>query len=703
MDKHHILWTEPVFWSRIGFAEDPTKYDEHGNILFKDEEWADYIAEHRAFFKAGVRIHTSILHNGWVGVDRYDYRGVDRTLQAICSISPEILYMPRIKLNAPAEWCLQNPEEIYLSQQSPREVEEIKKVFQAQLPHFSTGGLAWDYDDRGCAVGLQSFCSEKWLQDAAHALEKLLEHIESGPYAKQIVGYHIGFGMCAENAVWGGWVAPRRFGDFGICAAKKFEAYCKAKYGTTEEAAQRFGIQYIGDPVCLIPSIEKRCHTPASLQDYFRNDDEQSIMYARFLSSITADAICYFAKSVKLITNKPVGAFYSYLFSSYPAQIGHLAIQKLIDCQDVDFLSSPKMYYRSNPGQPGGAQGMSCSVQRKKLWMDELDNGTHIGRHIHRDEFYPACLEETRTVLWREVCKNLSWNNQNFWWMDLGGRWYNDERVMELFPPLMDFIRKMRYIPRKSITEILFVVDEESLYYQNEDSHMMGGHHTGIVNEMAAELLLCGAPVEQYRLCDLMELDLKKYRMIVFANAFCVDEKMRAHLKNHLSPETLCIWHYAAGIRRPEYALENVQDLTGMAIAPYSADFSVNNGYDVEVKLPPIQILPGEKVEVLKQYTDGAIQTARKGNHLLCASMDFRAKNFADLAEKAGCRMYAPAPCAVYGDNRFLGFFPAEDQEGRLDLGENGVHEELISKSRYTQDFISMHLKAKDGMVFVRV
>ncbi len=703
MDELRILLEEPMFWSRLGMAEDPTRYGEDGRILFKEDDWSGYAAEHAAFLQVGVRVHTTVLHSGWVGVERYDYSGVDRTLEAICGISPELLYMPRIKLNAPIEWCLRYPQELYLAQAASRDAAGIRRALETQLPFFSTGGLAWDYDDQGRAVGLQSICSEKWREDASRALERLLAHLAQSPYAGRIIGYQIGFGMCAENAWWGGWVAPRRFGDFGLAAAERFEAYCVKRFGTAEKAAAAFGVSYTGDPVCLVPAVERRRRAPRDLSEYFRADNPQAELYARFLSEETAESICRFARVIKEKTRKPVGAFYGYLFSSYPAQIGHLAVQRLLDCEAVDFLSSPKGYYRSGPGQPGGAQSVSCSARRKKLWLDELDNGTHIAARVHKAEYYPNTLEETKTVLWREAAKNLAWGNQNFWWMDLGGNWFLDEKTMALFPDLLRFIRRARAMKRESHCEILFILDEESLYYQNEDPNMMGGHHTALADEMAAELLLCGAPVEQYRLRDLMEMDLSKYRMLVFANAFCVDRAMRECLRQRLAPGALCVWHYAAGVRNPAFAWDNVRDLTGMAVAPYAADYAVNNGYGVEVKLPPLQILPGEGVEALRRYPDGHIRVARKGNHLLSVSMDFRAADFAALARDAGCRMYAPPSCAVYADSRFTGFFPAFDQEANLWLGEAAPREELLHGGQYAASILRTTLKAKDALLFLRM
>lgn len=55
----------------------------------------------------------------------------------------------------------------------------------------------------GHKICLQSFSSQKWLQDAGVTLKKIIERLENGPYSKQIIGYQIAFGRLGENNLWG--------------------------------------------------------------------------------------------------------------------------------------------------------------------------------------------------------------------------------------------------------------------------------------------------------------------------------------------------------------------------------------------------------------------------------------------------------------------------------------------------------------------
>ena len=78
--------------------------------------------------------------------------------------------------------------------------------------------MAGDYVDPrpnvGGMIARQSFSSQKWLHDAGIALEKFIDHLETGKYGDRIMGYHIAYGTSGECVLWGRISA--RYGDYGI-------------------------------------------------------------------------------------------------------------------------------------------------------------------------------------------------------------------------------------------------------------------------------------------------------------------------------------------------------------------------------------------------------------------------------------------------------------------------------------------------------
>ena len=67
----NILEHQSIFWSRLGFELDPPQFDENGKLIEFGGDYRLYASYHKDMHEAGIRLHTSILHSGWVGPDRY--------------------------------------------------------------------------------------------------------------------------------------------------------------------------------------------------------------------------------------------------------------------------------------------------------------------------------------------------------------------------------------------------------------------------------------------------------------------------------------------------------------------------------------------------------------------------------------------------------------------------------------------------------
>lgn len=81
-------------------------------------------------------------------------------------------------------------------------------------------------------------------------------------------------------------------------------------------------------------------------------------------------------------------------------------------------------------------------------------------------------------------------------------------------------------------------------------------------------------------------------------------------------------------------------------------------------------------IMAIERYENGKIKTAVKGNVIFSAAYTINAKMFHDIAEKAGCKIYAPAHCTVYADNRFIGIFPLESE---INMNFDSARTEYIS------------------------
>ncbi len=315
-------------------------------------------------------------------------------------------------------------------------------------------------------------------------------------------------------------------------------------------------------------------------------------------------------------------------------------------------------------GDPGGEQGPAMSVSRQKVWLDEIDNFTHLDR---RASGLVCDFAETRSILWREATKNLS-RDQGFWWMDLGEGSFDAPDVMQEIRAITDFAATLNEKPWRSESEILLVQDNVSLC----KTPLSYGLNAGLLRELPAEMQLIGAPVDTLRTSDLLDCDLSRYRLVVFGHTFYFEKGQWESIRARLRPDATLVFHHAPGALSPDFSLDHVQEITGMRVRelPWQwevdGDYGYSFGYQsgrvknyeyMQQDFPALEILPQEGVQVMATYPTEQIMTARCKKTVLCAYPSLRTPDLRALAEEAGCHMYAPVGCVVQGDNRFVSVF----------------------------------------------
>ncbi len=681
--KHH-----PVFWSRLGFPYDPPLKNDRGEPLVFTENFDKQLSFHRDFIAAGVKIHTSILHLGWMGIDEYDYSLTDRVIESIFEQDDDIYYIPRIKLNVPIDWCKANPEEVFVYHGGPESAAEIAALVgtekQDYLGYEAPNGYyrAGDYVDPrpnvGGVIARQSFSSKKWLHDAGEALSRLIDHLESSRYAERILGYHIAYGTSGETVLWGR--INKRYGDYGIANKKTFYEYGIRQYGSQEALAQVWCQPQINEENVCIPSPDMRTGTADSLEAFLRGRDcdRMIVDYDLFCSEVNATALEYFGEIVKRKTNKLVGAFYGYsLYVDNAAYTGHLALDRLLHSPYIDFFAAPKAYTRTAAGEPGGEICPAQSINLSKLFVEEMDNRTYLATECDEDKqqgFVPDGISDTLTVLWREFSKNIA-HDSGFWWMDLGGGWFASEPIMQSVKKMVTLNEQLRARPHQSRADMLIVFDERSMLSVRESTDL----HAGFLREFINETNVSGVIADVYRACDLPRLELSQYKFVVFAYNFYMDKATRDIVASLPSTITVAFSYVAGAWDESGFSLENAERATGHR-------FTIDNTGDYDFPAIRAERLPNARKNTLvftEPYVTGA--------------------NIRAIAKSAGCHVYTDtANVTVYGDNRFIGAFN-KHAGGMLTLPSRGTYRDVITGTIFTDtDTIPLPLRGNGAMVLVR-
>ena len=653
-DRMKLLKDTPVFWSRLGIGYDPPMRDEDGRWLLFSRDFEKYRYFHKSFYDIGVKVHSSVLPSGWKGIDEYDYTDVDEILDSIMDIGEDFLFLPRVKLTVPVDWCKRNPKDVFVYFDGPRDekgildaVDTLKQdILGYDCLAYSANGAKISYDrpNVGGIIGMQSFSSQKWLDDAGTALRKLIRHIESKPYASRIIGFHIAYGNCGETAMSGSWnKPPRQHGDYGINASENFKNYCADQFNEG----------------CDVPNAEIMYGEKKSVEEFFRIAHPECERYSRFLSDSNIKACEHFCRIVKEANpNYVTGIFYGYILGQPNcSNAGHLAIDKALESKYIDFLASPKGYYKCGPFGPGLEQAPCNSISRNKLYIDEIDNLTHL--HFRQTDPEKAKnLEETKTVLLREFSKNLAFD-QGYWWMDLGEGCFDSPEIMDFIAHLNGISAEIKKKDTKNITEVLIVIDEESMHYSTPSF----AYHERFIKEFASNIKMCGAPVTLIRKKDLYDMALNRFKIVFFLNCFKIDDEFETLIHNSFSEGTTFVWNYAAGMVKDCCKFENTYSLTSFSVADYEGD-GVAEGDGID--FPLIYISDETDVRVIKRYSDKKAMIGEKtdvyGNrNILCTLPLLTIDEISEIIKASGAYTPAVKNCTVYGNNKFIAFFANGD------------------------------------------
>ncbi len=668
-ERIEFLRRNPIFWTRLGYELEKGGPEAH----------LRHAERHKELFDKGILVHSSIIPVGWVGPDQYDYTDTDHYLNLLFTHCPDALFLPRVKLNVPEGWCEAHPEDVFVYAGGPRTLDEIKAMIGTEV-HGSHPTKPTDL------LALQSFSSEQWKKDAAEAFRRFIHHVEESPWADRIIGYHVAYGTSGETSQWGSWDSnPRHKGDYGINATKAFLKYAAERgkhYDDLPAIDERFHIKE--------GEISHRFHvgTPTLEQLFFHTEqDERCIVYSEFTRDSNMDALETFCKVVKdIVPQKVVGVFHGYIIEpEVCANMQHTGFDRLLNSPYIDFVAGPKGYNRVSPTDPGLGQAVPNSVNRKKLWVDEIDNRTHLCTWRGPKDFPAANFDQTRAVYWREFTKNVVFN-QGYWWMDLGGGWLDSEEIQNEVKLLNETSQALyrESEGQHRVAEVLMVINENTMHHlrPNFELHRAVIHHTGSV------LKECGVPVDFYRTADLPELDLSPYKMIVFLNAFYEDAAKLQDILSKTSPDCHIVWNYAAGIldkTNGSFGFENIRKLTGFSLGEYP--YGGIKEYEKSC-YPVLYVKPEDGIAPLAHYSDGNIKAAaRKAEgrtHILNAQpISLTVERAREWLTAAGVHLYAPGYCVVNTDNRFLYALSEKSQTVKINFKQPTTCRNLFTGEVY--------------------
>lgn len=226
----------------------------------------------------------------WTGEDSYDWSVVDKTYQEIVNANPHVRILAGYYI-APPSWFIQ------------RYPDELEKYY---------------YNDAQEQAGLRQWpnsaplASSKWADLSCRALAAFVAHVESQPYAANIIGYALPSGDAGE------WYWPGSFTGgmpgYSTATTQSFREWLRGEYGgdvsALQKAWQRSDVEFENAPV---PSPAER---KASERWVFRDPVKARnvLDFRRFLDDTTYALVKRTTTTAKDASNwkKIVQIYYGY-------------------------------------------------------------------------------------------------------------------------------------------------------------------------------------------------------------------------------------------------------------------------------------------------------------------------------------------------------------------------------------------------------
>jgi hypothetical protein len=542
------------------------------------------------------------------------------------------------------------------------------------------------FDDGTTASPYISIASETFARSFREETTRIVRHFETGPYAKRIVGYHLG-GPEFE-------MFPPHYTEKGpdLCPASQrlFRIWLRQKYSTDQALAAAWGDAHVTLATAAIPRPEKGRFPMKGTGDgslirvFYNTPAEQAwVDYSDYYSDLVAERVTDWARTVKTASAGHRLSMFcqGYLFDIGGSYSGHYALAKVLACPEIDILMSPLSYFQRLVGQPAGIMSPVDSViAHGKLWLNEDDMRTCFIdlNHVPREWFgaqpfdtFTKDLHETENMLERNLGMTMV-HRAGIWWCDLvGGGAFNHPALWRMLRARKQIYQRSYDHPKPYRPEVAVIADERSRLVIRSDWDMSSWS----LGQLRIQCDTSGASVGYYLLSDFISGLVPPCKVYLFPNAFQLSDAQITAIRARLEREgATAIWNYAAGYLGPAGpAAARIRQLTGInvAVSPGPAISqglgllqgerlgAINPETHQPMNFSPRFVVRDEAAEPLGRYRhDGAVSAAQKRvgkfRSIYIGDIGPSATALGRLFKSAGAHVWTDDGSVVVSDGDFL-------------------------------------------------
>lgn len=451
----------------------------------------------------------------WPEPGRYDYSSIEMDFRKLLEADPQAMAIIRIHLDPPGWWDRKHPTQCSLQPDG--------------------GSLR------------QSFSSDLWREDAGAALGRLVSWLLDSEFRDHLAGIHLAAGFTEE------WFYhfKERFYDQSPARKKAFQQWLQLTY---RDSPAHLKSAWNSDEVTFATAVPSDISGSFRAERWRNEATERPVLDTfRFHASTMAENIAYFCRIVKSTSNNRLltGAFYGYHYYVTDPRRGHGALEQLLDCPDLDYLSSPNVYTRV-PGEDWPPMTAVQSVMKKgKLWLAENDTRTSLTTLLKKTKpeicppgqyegsvwLGPPDIETSTALLQANAARMLCYGYGG-WWFDMWGGWFSHPAFLNIIKSTLDLHRTSRNADRVPLeTQVCVVTDEEMHFFD-------AGYGTlaGEILANRSALGKTGAPYDLFLRSDLADIKSASYKVIWLLGILDLTPDEKALILERTRQGTTMLW-----------------------------------------------------------------------------------------------------------------------------------------------------------------
>ena len=435
----------------------------------------------------------------------FDLTGaVERVRHYLCA-APNSLFLLGISVNPYPEFADDNPSERWIGPDGQ--------------PVRGRGCIvAWDQKAAAKdpkAWTLTSQFSPLWREQAKVHISALVAELKRTGLAKRIVGVHL---------------SGSHDGQFGM-PLYDYSPHAKAAY-------RRF-LAARGKPPADPPDFA-RYGTAESGVDFFRDPKDRDLVdFQEFIHHASVGIQEDLARHAKACFGKDVIAV-KYCLSVFAGlKAGEFDFTRFLNSDAIDVFAAQSCYKRRPAAIPIPEKRVTASLhEHGKLFVSELDfEAYHRGPTFCRDEFaamswgylldYPMWEAANRKAVGQMLAQR-----QGFWYYDMGGDYFDDDRMLADIRGVMGETRRIAgAVSSAWRPSAAVVVDEKGMMFRNfsRSSHGTIVDARDSVAEQLALLEMSAAPFDTWLMDDFLRKPelAERYRTVFVMGAYELDAVRR--------------------------------------------------------------------------------------------------------------------------------------------------------------------------------